>query len=130
MLRIASSPSYANIVDSQTKSQIHFSPLQILTDRYERLFKSPISNIEQIAPFTAPSWWIPLPITIFSNKKEAEKAQKHMVNDVRRKKHCLLIYTDGSGINGKIGAAAVGPTCNQNAFLGSPYSFTVYSGEL
>lgn len=56
MLRIASSPSYANIVDSRTKSQIYLSPLQILTDRYERLFKSLISNIEQTAPFTAPQW--------------------------------------------------------------------------
>ena len=41
-----------------------------------------------------------------------------------------MIYTDGSGINGKIGAAAVGPTITWNAFLGPSHSFTVYSGEL
>ena len=44
----------------------------------------------------------------------------------------LIVYTDGSGINGKIGAAAVIPSQNATfkAYLGSAHFFTVYSGEL
>lgn len=46
--------------------------------------------------------------------------------------HHLVVYTDGSGINDKIGAAAVLPSqgivCK--AFLGPSHCFTVYSGEL
>ena len=53
-----------------------------------------------------------------------------MVNELPRKKHCLLIYTDGSGIDGKIGAAAVGPNITRNTLLGLTDPFTVYFGEL
>ena len=46
--------------------------------------------------------------------------------------HHLVVYTDGSGISDKIGAAAVVPAqgivCK--AFLGPSHCFTVYSGEL
>lgn len=36
---------------------------------------------------------------------------------MQKKKHCLLIYEDESGINKKIGVAAIGPISNQNLFL-------------
>lgn len=49
---------------------------------------------------------------------------------MQRKKHGLLVYRDKGGINKKIGVAAIGPTCNQNIFFNSFYSFTIYSKEL
>ncbi len=130
MLLILSSPAYAKIDDSRPGTQIYLSPLQTLTNCYEKVFKEPISIIEQITPFAATPWWIAPPITIHHNKKETERAHTHLVNELPRKKHCLLFYTDGSGINGKIGAVEVGPTITRNAFLGPSDSFTVHSGEL
>jgi len=42
----------------------------------------------------------------------------------------LIIYSDGSGINKKIGAAAVAPHRTIKSFLGSIANYTVYSAEL
>ena len=67
---------------------------------------------------------------IYHSKPEAEKAHRRLLNETSRKEDQFLIYTDGSGINGKIGAAAVGPNITWNAFLGPTHSLTVYSGEL
>ena len=43
-----------------------------------------------------------------------------------------MIYTDGSGINGKIGAAAVIPQLDtiKKAYMGEETVSTVYSAEL
>lgn len=59
----------------------------------------------------------------------AKSAHKRLLNS-RSQAEQLIIYTDGSGINGKVGAAAVGPSFTWNSFLGPAESFTVYSAEL
>lgn len=130
LLRIVSSPVYAKIIGSRPVTRIYLSPLETLTNRYEKISKRFISNIEKITPFTAPPWWIAPPITIHSSKLEAGKSHKRLLKDISRKNSQVLIYTDGSGINEKIGAAAVGPTTTWSAFLGPIDSFTVYAGEL
>lgn len=58
----------------------------------------------------------------------AKSAHKHLFNSQSNEK--WVIYTDGSGINGKVGAAVVGPGFTSNSFLGLADSFTVYSAEL
>ncbi len=130
MLWIVSSPAYAKIIKPRPGTQTQLRPLETLTKCYEIVFKKLISNIEQITLFAASPWWIRPLITIHHGKKETEKVSKHLVNEMTRKKHCLLVYTDGSSINEKIGAAAVGPTTIWNIFLGSTSLFTLYSGEL
>ena len=42
----------------------------------------------------------------------------------------LLLYTNGSGINEKVGALATTRTVTWNSFLSSTNFFTVYLGEL
>jgi ribonuclease HI len=44
----------------------------------------------------------------------------------------LLVYTDGSGINNKIGAAAIAPQIGtlRKAFIGEASTSTVYTAEL
>ena len=124
-----SSLAYTMIVDLRPSTQISLSTLQTLTSRYEKVFKGPISNIEQITLFAAPPYSISPLITIQHNKKDSKKAHKHLVNELPRKTYCLLFYKDRSGISGKLGAAAVGLTILQNGFLGPSDPFTVYFGE-
>jgi hypothetical protein len=60
--------------------------------------------METIHPYVRPPWWIPnANIDISSNKKEAKQRHDEAVHDP----NTICIYTDGSGIDGQIGAAAV-----------------------
>lgn len=77
----------------------------------------------------AAPWWIPPPTIIHKDKTTAKSAHQHLLKSQPQDEN-LIVYTDGSGINGKIGAAAVGPSSTWNSFLGPAESFTVYSAEL
>src|SRR5208282_2963106 len=66
--------------------------------------------LEEIVPFVRPPWWTPATrIQIAPTKDEAanlhESLQAQTCNDTT-----MTIYTDGSGIEGKIGAAAYNAT--------------------
>ena len=76
-----------------------------------------------------PPWWTPSPSEIKPSKMEAELAHKNLIKAFPPNEH-LFVYTDGSGINEKVGASATSKTVSWNSFLGSTNSFTVYSGEL
>ncbi|KAJ6439194.1 cytochrome P450 [Purpureocillium lavendulum] len=84
---------------------------------------------EQIDPFVAPPWWQG-PQTYI--EETAEEARKKHLDLLRQEKAALHIYTDGSGINGQIGAAAVCPTIQQtrSSYMGTEGISTVYAGEL
>ncbi|KAJ6436234.1 reverse transcriptase [Purpureocillium lavendulum] len=84
---------------------------------------------EQIEPFVAPPWWQG-PQTYID--ETAEGARKKHWALLRRETGALHIYTDGSGINGQIGAAAVCSTTQQtrSAYMGTEATSTVYAGEL
>lgn len=127
-LRIATSPVYAQIImeRSTRRSGRLVSPLETLTKRIERKTASKIENLEMIVPYSAPPWWIPPKLIIEGSKEKAEAAHKELIVTTKAK----LIYTDGSGINGKIGAAAVGGGITGRAYLGPSTSYTVYSAEL
>jgi ribonuclease HI len=60
-----------------------------------------------------------------------EAAEKQYREILAAHKH-LAIYTDGSGINRKVGAAAVAPTLNMytSAYLGRETTSTVYAAKL
>ena len=63
------------------------------------------------------------------NKKEAEKDHKEQLETISAN----YIYSDGSGINGKVGAAAISSETSPSttrAYLGPITSYTVYSAEL
>lgn len=84
---------------------------------------------EHIDPFVAPPWWQGPQTHI---EETAEEARKRHINLLRQEKAALHIYTDGSGINGQIGAAAVCPTIQQtrSSYMGTEEVSTVYAGEL
>jgi ribonuclease HI len=61
-----------------------------------------------------------------------EKAQKEHQRQEQHETDAIHIYTDGSGINGRIGAAAVCTTTQEttSAYMGEDTTSTVYASEL
>nr|XP_036581842.1 zinc knuckle [Colletotrichum truncatum]KAF6790285.1 zinc knuckle [Colletotrichum truncatum] len=84
---------------------------------------------EQIPPFITPPWWQGPRIYIADT---AETAAKEHQTSLDIENEALHIYTDGSGINGHIGAAAVCHTTRQtrSSYMGDDATSTVYAGEL
>ena len=84
--------------------------------------------MEKIIPFIRPPWWTPnIHMTIPSNKKAAKKLHDESEHDP----NTICIYTDGSGIDGQIGAAAYCPDAETRyQYLGTESAFNVYVAEL
>ena len=128
-LRIAISPFYLSIIETRSKDKKRtLSSLELLIIRLERRTKILVKNLKQITSYSTPSWWRSPTINIALNKDTAAKEHKASVE--RNIMNDFFIYSDGSGINGKIGATAVSPDCTARAYLGPTTLFTVYSVEL
>ena len=106
-LRLATSPSFSDIIQPRTtqsesfqakKCRIH-TPLQLHTERFKRHYALKLQDVETIYPYTVPPDWTPPKLNIRS-RKAAESAAK-----VYASTSLTSIYTDGSGINGKVEAA-------------------------
>ncbi|KFY11306.1 hypothetical protein V491_07268 [Pseudogymnoascus sp. VKM F-3775] len=85
--------------------------------------------LEKNPPTVAAPWWLPPKISIHETK---EKARVHHEDYRQRYPDALMIYTDGRGIDGKIGAAALAPQEGRvkKVFLGNKHTSTVYAAEL
>ncbi|KAJ7888898.1 hypothetical protein B0H14DRAFT_2497685 [Mycena olivaceomarginata] len=88
------------------------------------------ADFETIRPFPVPPTWIP-PFThvIAPNKEDAlEQAL------TRSRDHDLCLYSDGSGIDGHIGAACItdqrDDTFSRRLHLGSSHDHTVFESEV
>ncbi|KJK73496.1 hypothetical protein H634G_11258 [Metarhizium anisopliae BRIP 53293] len=88
-----------------------------------------IKRLEVITPHVVPPWWTS-PKTFI--EESAEKAQERHQYSIDNEPSAIHIYTDGSGINGHVGAAAVCTTTSQikSAYMGDDAVSTVYAGEL
>lgn len=152
MLRIITSPTYqlitsqralenreltASPTQHQQKLYAQLSPLHKLEIRYAAVFKRDTPQLERRIPYPTSPWWQPPETTIAANDQESIATHDVVI---ARKTH-LVIYTDGSGIDGKVGASAVtlfspfaGATPmiadRKQAYLGPLTDYTVYSGEL
>ena len=135
LLRLITTPSYSDIIKpraSLSKRKLTAkcrkrSPLEILQHDFEARFGE-IKSIEAFEPMIRLPNWIPPPTNILG-----EKEATRLVERIERNKQPgSVLYTDGSGINNKIGASAVStmPLVRHEAYLGKMCDFTVYSGEL
>jgi len=95
-------------------------------------FPHTTERIESIEAYVRPPWWEPSFETVIKDTKDTAKAHHDRTNAPIHQETHTTIYTDGSGINGKVGAAA----CNISAqhsrlqHLGGEDRYNVYAGEL
>ena len=89
-------------------------------------------DMEHIAAYIRPPWWKLEATTAISlsSKDEAAKAHQQRLHDIPRQD--LIIYTDGSGYNGQIGAAIHSPTISttNGEYIGTDQTHNVYAAEL
>ena len=153
LLRIVSSPAYPYVRSlrvqpspppqsnpSSQQTQAYFkrlSPLHKLELRFTAIYNKKLDSLEKRCPFPTTPWYKAPIITIASSAKEATDTHDQLTKDPT----VLAVYTDGSGINQKIGASAITlfipylgaqPMVAQTkqACLGTDEEFTVYMGEL
>lgn len=109
-----------------SSSKLHITSLEHITRMFTHFAKG---EIETIKPFPRPPWWTPRFTTGILGDKKSEKT-KH--NSQVHDPHTLCIYTDGSAINGDVGAAAYCPTTGQTKrqYLGTVRQQNVYTAEL
>jgi len=82
------------------------SPMAIIQRELQnRTTQLQIRRQEIILPYLTTPWWTPPKIRIPGTAQEAIKAHNKDISTTTS----LAIYTDGSGISGKIGAAAIAP---------------------
>ena len=107
----------------------HMSNLENLAKHYPEYI---LQNLEHITAYIRPPWWEPTVITTIlkANKDEAAKAHQQRLHRIPTQD--LIIYTDGSGHNGNIGAAIYSPTIDviKGEYIGTEGTHNVYAAEL
>jgi ribonuclease HI len=134
--RIKASPLYNHILRIRERGSIpdnmaRLSPLQELEAKVQRVVGSTAHNkIEKQVPIVAEPWWIPPNIRIAPDADTAVKEHDE-VCQLERYTH-MKVYTDGSDIQGRVGAAAWEPHRRWKcaADIGPSDQFTVYGAEL
>ncbi|KDN71119.1 putative zinc knuckle, partial [Colletotrichum sublineola] len=121
--------SRVGTAEAPTRRGTKRSPRQIITKRLLDGRKATSEETEHIPPFVTPPWWQSPHIHITGGAEQAEKEHQRCLEQSTNAVH---IYTDGSGINGQIGAAAVCTTTEQTrkSYMGDDTTSTVYAGEL
>jgi hypothetical protein len=132
-LRIISSPLYksAGLGHKDSKD----SPLSHHTAELRRRYQINYIKLERRYPHIITPWWRPPKITIDVTPEDAILNHKEICMS-----NGICLYTDGSGINGHVGSAAVvlrAPDIldsailhKQTSYMGSDTESTVYAAEL
>ncbi|CAG8977852.1 hypothetical protein HYALB_00011658 [Hymenoscyphus albidus] len=114
---------------NQERQGPHISPLRHIYRRLHQRCGITITEQETIPPYIVPPWWQGPSISIAS---DAEMAKTQHKNFLKHPSNSIFIYTDGSGIDNHIGAAAISPVtrCTKMAYMGNSETSTVYAAEL
>lgn len=129
-MRIISAPLYGDMASTEVDRSSHQSPLDRFSNMLERKFKVRLDRLEKRTPHVVPPWWVPPFVRINESVEEAIK--EHDAIELGT----LCIYTDGSGIDGHVGAAAVtrahidGRWTKRTQYMGTSRTSTVYAAEL
>ena len=126
-----------NMTQHQRSLYAQLSPLHKLKRRYASILDQSLTPLERHIPFPVAPWWNASQTTIALTAEKAIATHDALLASDGH----FIIYTDGSGIDSKIGASAVTmitPIPNEppivadkrQAFLDPLSKFTVYCGEL
>src|SRR6266699_1800746 len=138
-LRIRTTPLYDIIASPQDSTSTpgrtrrtldKQSPLDRLSSILTRKHTVQLDRLERRQPHVVPPWWIPPPVRIHPSAEGA--IQEHDAIEPGT----IRIYTDGSSINGHVGAAAIIPVptggigTKRIQYIGPSTTSTVYAAEL
>jgi ribonuclease HI len=139
-MRIRTSPLYGDMAKHERnmnsarwtrQERDEFSPLDQLSSILQHKYDVQLDKFEKRQPHVVPPWWIP-PFSCINESAE-EAIKEHDATDPGT----ICVYTDGSGINGHVGAAAVaresrihGVTTKRTEYMGVSSTSTVYAAEL
>ena len=98
----------ANALRTRTASIPYKSNLENILQQFPHM----CTRIETIETYIRPPWWIPAAKIRIEATKEAAKKQHDEIQS-QSDAMTMTIYTDGSGIENKIGAAAYNSTTNE-----------------
>ena len=116
---------------SITNSKTFLSNLEHLVKQYPDYVTE---TMEEIHPYIRPPWWSLTNTTTHIANTPKDKAKEEHENFLKDNNtpNALHIYTDGSGIENHIGAAAHSPTTSTSAhqYLGKADAANVYAAEL
>ena len=106
------------------------NPHQTNLENVLQQFPLMTENIETIEPYIRPPWWTPKVEIKIDTTKDKAKDQHYKI--LHENSTAPTIYTDGSGIKGKIGAAIYDATKNEtrHRHLGKDTQYNVYTAEL
>lgn len=121
-------PDMTQTADTGRKRRKHIDSWQRIYNDMRRRRTQGFDNQEPIPAFMTPPWRRG-PATHIEHNAEKARQRHDDNNDTGR---CLSIYTDGSGIDGEIGAAAVCLLTRQTraVYMGPNTVSTVYAAEL
>ena len=101
-IRIRTSPLHEEMA-AVTDSGLIKSPLDTLPNVLERKHNVRLGQLEKHQAHVVPPWYVP-PFTRIAESPEAAVKEHDSTGP-----GTLCIYTDGSGIDGHVGAAAIAP---------------------
>ena len=137
--RIMESPLFDTIAAGWTTTSVDKrrkrSPLQSLEELHvkrNRITGRALEALEPMYTNTASPWWEPPETHIADTKDGAIRLHRARSRRMGKKTHYALIYTDGSEIQGQVGAAAWCPKAGRRKtrYLGDNTQSTVYTAEL
>jgi hypothetical protein len=121
-MRIRTTPLYKEMASENDNK----SPLSRLSNILESKYNIDLDRLEKRQQHVVSPWWAP-PFTRITDSPGAA-IKEHDATETGT----LCVYTDGSGIDGYVGAAAVVPAQRlvRKEYMGKSTASTVYAAEL
>ena len=116
-----------NALRTRTACIPHRSNLENILQQFPHM----CGKIEKIETHIRPPWWMPTATINVEATKDSAKDQHNKIQTQSDPK-IVTIYTDGSGIENKVGAAAYNSATKEisHQHLGNEEQFNVYTAEL